>query len=263
VTLQDDVPAKASWPFVRTMVERDVVLSTSDVAAQLVRSVTVALPLAVWAHWQTRGRGRGSHEWWSDAGSLTFTIAIDPPAHGLGQMALPRVALATAVAVIDAIGELGFGELSLGIRWPNDLECGGKKLGGILPEVVNLADGERLLIGVGLNVQTKLEAAPEEVRAMATSLEAVWSGAIAKDLSPRLLAAILRRFEAILGRLASADAALAGRWNELDVLRGRRVRVDVGSHVVEGRGCGIDALGALCLDDGRVMDRIFGGTVLR
>jgi BirA family transcriptional regulator, biotin operon repressor / biotin---[acetyl-CoA-carboxylase] ligase len=263
VTLQDDVPAKASWPFVRTMVERDVVPSTSDVAALLLRSGTVALPLLVWAHRQTQGRGRGSHEWWSDAGSLTFTMAIDPPAHGLGKMALPRVALATAVAVIDALGDLGFGELGLGIRWPNDLECGGKKLGGILPEVVDVADGERLLIGIGVNVHTNLEQAPVEVQAMATSLEAVSSGAIANELRPRLLAGILRRFEAIVGRLASADGALEDRWNELDVLRNRRVHVDLGSHVVEGRGCGIDGLGALCLDDGRAMVRIFGGTVLR
>jgi BirA family transcriptional regulator, biotin operon repressor / biotin---[acetyl-CoA-carboxylase] ligase len=263
VTFCDDVSSKASWPFVRTMVEREVVLSTNDVAAEILRSGGVALPLAVWAHRQTRGRGRGNHEWWSDDGSLTFTIAIDPPAHGLGQIVLPRVALATAVAVIDALVERGFGGLGLGIRWPNDLECGGRKLGGILPEGVELAEGERLLIGVGLNVQTNLEDAPAEVRAMATSLEAALPGTNAKDLRAGLLASILRRFELVLGKLASADPALAGRWNDLDVLRDRRVRVDVGTHVVEGRGGGIDADGALCVDDGRTTVRFFGGTVLR
>jgi BirA family transcriptional regulator, biotin operon repressor / biotin---[acetyl-CoA-carboxylase] ligase len=263
VTLSDDVSSKASWPFVRTMVEREVVLSTNDVAAEMLRAGGVALPLVVWAHRQTRGRGRGNHEWWSDDGSLTFTMAIEPRAHGLGRIVLPRVALATAVAVIDALGERGFGGLGLGIRWPNDLECGGRKLGGILPERVDLADGQRLLIGVGLNVQTNLEEAPAEVRAMATSLEAVSSRAKANELRVRLLPAILRRFEAILGRLASADPALTDRWNELDVLRDRRVRVDVGTHVVEGRGGGIDADGALCVDDGRTTVRFFGGTVLR
>jgi biotin-(acetyl-CoA carboxylase) ligase len=132
-----------------------------------------------------------------------------------------------------------------------------------LPEGVDLTDGERLLIGVGLNVQTNLEEAPEEVRALATSLEHISPGAVAKDLRVWLLAAILRRFEAILGRLATADPTLTDRWNELDVLRDRRVRVDVGTHVVEGRGEGIDADGALCLDDGRRTVRFFGGTVLR
>ena len=209
MTLCGDDPGKTTWPFVKTIVERDVVRSTNDVAADLVRAGAVRLPLLVWAHRQTSGRGRGDHDWWSDCGSLTFTIAIDPPAHGLAWMALPCVALATAVAVIDAIGELGFGGLGLGIRWPNDIECGGRKLGGILPEVVNTGDGDRLLIGVGLNVETNLTEAPEEVRAMATSLAAVSSLAQATELQPRLLAAILREIERVVGRLASADSALS------------------------------------------------------
>ena len=238
MTLCGDDPGKTTWPFVKTIVERDVVRSTNDVAADLVRAGAVALPLLVWAHRQTSGRGRGDHDWWSDCGSLTFTIAIDPPAHGLAWMALPCVALATAVAVIDAIGELGFGGLGLGIRWPNDIECGGRKLGGILPEVVNTGDGDRLLIGVGLNVETNLTEAPEEVRAMATSLAAVSSLAQATELQPRLLAAILREIERVVGRLASADSALSARWSELDTLRNQTVRVDVGSHVVVGRRTG-------------------------
>ena len=60
MTLTEDALAKTSWPFVRTMVECDVVQSTNDVAALLVRTGAVALPLVVWAHRQTRGRGRGT-----------------------------------------------------------------------------------------------------------------------------------------------------------------------------------------------------------
>jgi BirA family biotin operon repressor/biotin-[acetyl-CoA-carboxylase] ligase len=263
VTFRDDVPTKSSWPFVRTMIERDVALSTSDLAAELVRSRALALPLAVWAHRQTGGRGRGRHEWWSDAGSLTFTMAIDPAAHGLTQLVLPRVALATAVAVIDALGEVGFRDPDLGIRWPNDLECRGRKLGGILPEPVELLDGHRLLIGVGLNVQTNLDQAPVAVRAMASSLAILSSGTIENELQPRLLAGIFRNFESILGRLVLGDCRLRARWNELDLLRDRLVGVDVGTHVVRGRGSGIGADGELCLDDGKTTIRLFGGTVLR
>ena len=222
MTLRDDAPTKTSWPFVRTMVERDVVLSTNDVAAELVRAGAVALPLAVWAHRQTRGRGRGSHEWWSDAGSLTFTIAIDPAAHGLAQMVLPRVALATAVAVIDALGELGFREPGLGIRWPNDLECGGRKLGGILPESVELEDGDRLLIGVGLNVQTNLDEAPAEVRAMATSLAAIFVGSHRERASAAAAGGDLAAFRVDSGPAGVGETRqLAARWNELDLLRDR------------------------------------------
>jgi BirA family transcriptional regulator, biotin operon repressor / biotin---[acetyl-CoA-carboxylase] ligase len=265
VTLRDDIPpqAQASWPFVKRVFEHEVVDSTNDVAARLVRDPVCSLPLAVWAHRQTRGRGRGSHTWWSDDGSLTFTLAIDPAAHGLAQVLEPRVALGTAVAVIEAIRELGYGQTGLGIRWPNDLECGGRKLGGILPEVVELEAGRRLLIGVGLNVRTNLADAPDEVQAMATSLATMFSSGIEHELMPRLLAAILRHFAAILRPLSIGDPELGARWNELDVLRGCLVRVDAGSHVVEGRAVGIDALGALCLDHRGATIELFGGTVLR
>src|SRR5262249_44928450 len=140
------------WPFVRTMVAVEEVDSTSDHAAELVRKGSIALPLAVWARRQTRGRGRGSHSWWSDAGSLLFTLAIDPVAHRLAVAAEPKLALTAAVAILDALHELELGGPSLGIRWPNDLEAEGRKLGGLLPERVETPKGHRILIGVGLNV---------------------------------------------------------------------------------------------------------------
>jgi len=127
-------------PFVRTLIHREVVASTSDLARELVEAGEVELPLAVRATRQTRGRGRGTHRWWSDSGSLTFTIALDPAPHGLRDEHAPRIALATAVAVVDAIAHLRLSETP-GIRWPNDIEAGGRKLGGILPERVETRTG--------------------------------------------------------------------------------------------------------------------------
>ncbi len=113
--------------------------------------------------------------------------------------------------MIDALAELGFREAPIGIRWPNDLECAGKKLGGILPEPL-LLDGRRfLLIGVGLNVQTKLDEAPLLVRQMATSLEALSLAPIAGDFQARLMAAIFGHLELTIERLATGDRALPER----------------------------------------------------
>src|SRR5438105_2434385 len=138
-------------PFLKSLIRRDVVESTSDLARELVVAGAGELPLAVWARRQTRGRGRGTNLWWSDEGSLTFTIALDPAAHGLRPELEPRLALATAVVVIDAIVPLDLAQPP-GIRWPNDIEAGGRKLAGILPERVETPRGPRLLIGIGLNV---------------------------------------------------------------------------------------------------------------
>jgi len=253
----------SGWPFAGTMLAYAVVESTSDCASDLLNRGVDALPLVVWAKTQTQGRGRGSHQWWSDAGSLTFTIAIDPAAHGLAVEHEPKLALATAVAVIDAVLELELGRPTIGIRWPNDLEVDGLKLGGILPERLATAHGNRVLIGIGLNVCTRLADAPAEVRTMATSLADLHAGQLDAEVSPRLLSAILRRFESILGRLVDGDPELAAQWNGLDLLRDRWVSVDRGTNVVAGWGRGIDHDGAFCLDDGRQLIRLFGGRVLR
>jgi BirA family transcriptional regulator, biotin operon repressor / biotin---[acetyl-CoA-carboxylase] ligase len=251
------------WPFVNTTVVYDIVDSTSDRAAELVREGCCALPLAVWARTQTQGRGRGTHEWWSDAGSLTLTLAIDPLAHGLTVENEPKLALATAVAVIEALNELELGSPSLGIRWPNDLEAEGRKLGGILPESLETPHGRRILIGIGLNVRSNLAAAPTAVRAMATSLVALHAKSLDESISERLIPAFLGRFDLALQRLALRTPELACQWARLDLLRDKWVRVDLGTHQVAGWGQGIDNEGALCLDDGQQTQRIFGGQVIR
>lgn len=237
---------------------RDVVASTSDEARRLVLEGRTTLPAVVWANRQTAGRGRGSHTWWSDDGSLTFTVALDPAAHGLRTEHEPRLALATAVAVIDVL-ESNLPGGTLGIRWPNDIEVDGRKLGGILPERVETPGGPRLLVGIGLNVRTNLADAPRAIRAMATTVEE-FRGPV--DLAG-LLQAILGRFETVLPELARDDPALAERWNQLDTLAGQSLRVDLGTRILTGRGLGIDPRGGLRLVGETGEFTLYGGQVLR
>jgi BirA family biotin operon repressor/biotin-[acetyl-CoA-carboxylase] ligase len=251
-----------SWPFVRKLIHHEVLESTSDLARRLIDEGEAGLPFAVRATRQTRGRGRGTHRWWSDSGSLTFTIALDPVAHGLRIDHEPRLALATAVAIIDAIAPLGL-DVVPGIRWPNDVEAAGRKLGGILPERRETSQGPRLLIGIGLNVASRLADAPLEVRQMAATLSDLQSEPPTTIDVERLLRAILVGFADVLDRLVRDDPALAARWAALDVLDGRPVRVDLGPRIVSGMGRGIDPEGALCLAAEEGVIRLFGGQVLR
>jgi BirA family biotin operon repressor/biotin-[acetyl-CoA-carboxylase] ligase len=251
-----------SWPFVRTMIVRDLVTSTSDLAGQLVAGADFELPLGVWATHQTQGRGRATNRWWSGVGSLTFTVALDPTQHGLRLDHEPRVALATAVAVIDSLAPFGL-SAPLGIRWPNDIEAAGRKLGGILPERVSTPRGAVLLIGVGINVAPQLDEAPPEIRRMATSLAELGGTAASSGSVPALLSAILSGLRPRLDELARDDPALAAQWSALDSLRGREVRVDLGPRTVTGVAHGIDAEGALCVAAEEGLLRLFGGRVLR
>jgi BirA family biotin operon repressor/biotin-[acetyl-CoA-carboxylase] ligase len=221
------------------------------------------LPLLIWANKQTQGRGRNGNLWWSDEGSLTFTLVLDPIAHGLSPDQEPRLALTAAVATIEAIGILGLANVGIGIRWPNDIEVNGRKLAGILPERVDTKFGHRLLIGVGVNVLSQLEQAPLEIQRVATSLSTLGPELLNCSFIARFLAATLERFEDALRRLVVDDPRLVAEWNRLNLLRDQIVRVVLGPKTVSGRVQGIDTQGALILHDGQQQRHLLGGQVLR
>lgn len=248
--------------FIKTWMYKEVVESTNDLARQVVSDGLGDCPVLVSAERQTRGRGRGAHTWWSDQGSLTITIGLDPVAHGLRTEHEPRVALATAVAVIDALAHWIPRE-SLKLRWPNDIEVEGLKVCGILPERVETRHGVRLLIGIGINVSTRLDEAPAEIRRMATSLAQHAPNFVTTTDRGRLLAKLVAHFEESIHRLAEDDPGLAVRWDQLDALRNRPVRLDIGPRIVQGIGCGIDPSGALRLASDHGVLLHYGGQVLR
>jgi BirA family biotin operon repressor/biotin-[acetyl-CoA-carboxylase] ligase len=252
-----------SLPFARTVLHCPSVDSTNTLAKSLLLQSPVDLPLLVWADIQTLGRGRGANQWWSDEGSLTFTVGLDPAAHGLRIDQEPRLALVAALAMIEAINDLRLSVPEIGIRWPNDVEAKGRKLCGILPERVEAEGTSRLLIGVGVNVLSCIDQAPTCVRRMATSLSALHPLPLSPSILPRLLKGWLNHFESNLERLAREDPSLANFWNNLNLLHEQIVRVLIGPRVIEGRVLEIDAHGALCLNDGKQILRLFGGQVLR
>ena len=252
----------------RLPIDRFAVLdSTSDEARRRVVAGGVESPFVVRADRQTHGRGRGSNIWWSDSGSLMFTLALDPVAVGIERRNEPKLALVAGLAVIEASRRIV--DAPIGIRWPNDVEVFEKKLAGVLPERVETDEGARILIGVGLNVSTRFADAPADVRAMATSLielieEHGSAGSLpAESAFDALLTGFLDSFAKNLTALVQDDPVLSERWNALDRLAGRIVRVQLGDRTVVGIGGGIDDDGGLILDteDGRLT--LYGGQVLR
>jgi BirA family transcriptional regulator, biotin operon repressor / biotin---[acetyl-CoA-carboxylase] ligase len=254
---------KATLPFVRELFHTSEIESTNNLAKDMLLRGTNELPLLVWADEQTLGRGRGDNRWWSDQGSLTFTIGLDPSRYGLRIDQELRLALMTAVAVIETIGALHLTAPGIGIRWPNDVEVNGRKLCGILPERVETREGRRLIIGVGLNVLTRIDQAPADIQGMATSLNELQPQPLEPSVLPQLLAGVLTRFEAELDRLAVDDPNLAERWNSLNLLLNQVVRISLGPRVVEGKVLEIDPQGALRVHDGQQVHQLFGGQVLR
>src|SRR5947209_1149659 len=145
--------------------------STNDEGLRLAAAGAIEGPTLILADRQTGGRGRGSNAWWSDEGSLVFTLVFDPRRRGIGPDRTPLVALAGARAIVRGLGPWMRSRPS--IRWPNDVEVEGRKLAGLLCEEAWETHDPLVLLGVGINVETRLDEAPAEVRARATTLAEV------------------------------------------------------------------------------------------
>lgn len=125
--------------------------------------------LVVIADRQTRGRGRRGRDFSSPGGLGLYLSVLLHPAGPLSGVA--QLTAWAAVAVREGIGACC--GISPGIKWPNDLVSGGKKLCGILTELeleAETGDLAGVILGVGINVgQTEDDFGPA-LSPIATSL---------------------------------------------------------------------------------------------
>jgi BirA family biotin operon repressor/biotin-[acetyl-CoA-carboxylase] ligase len=250
--------------------------STNDRAAELAGRSELPTPALVVTRHQTAGRGRGEKTWWAGEGALTFSLVLDTEVQGIYPRDWPRLSLAAAVAVCDAIQAEGtkHGAWSLGnssstcspppapcsIKWPNDVLLNGRKVAGILIESPGGAAPakNRLIVGIGINMNNSLQAAPTEVRPSGTALCDVTGQQY--ELAQALLA-VLRALEARFTQLANGDSRLPAAWQQLDFLANRRVVVETNGKRVECHAQGIGDDGALVVKTDAGPQSFYSGTV--
>ena len=184
----------------------------------------------VTADQQSAGRGRQGRTWSAPPGSAVLMSLI---VRNLGQSPalLPLVA---AVAVCEAAESVA--EVRCEIKWPNDVWVDRRKLAGILVEG-RFAEGWAV-VGIGLNVSTRVEEFPPELRSSATSLLAATGAELGNE---DVLSALLESLER---RLSTRPDELLDAWRARDALYGERVSWNGG----EGTATGIDDSGALIVD---------------
>ena len=111
---------------------------------------------------QTEGRGRLGRQWLSPPGvSILCSIVLEPQVE---TPRLPELSLVAGRACAGAIAAVT--RLEPEIKLPNDILIGGGKAAGILAE----AQGRRVVLGIGINVNVKEDELPAEVDLPATSL---------------------------------------------------------------------------------------------
>lgn len=166
----------------------------------------------VWAREQTAGRGRRGNVWLCPAGEgVAFSFWTRPT---LPRGDWPLMALMAAWSISEVLrDEWG---VNGGIKWPNDVWIDGKKLAGILVEIVD----DVVIIGIGINANVKIF--PQGMEGTATSIF-LQSG---MEVDPRdLIEKIIACLRRALSELESHRGRLMDQVRSRCVLRGRWVRL--------------------------------------
>ena len=209
-------------------------------------------PAVVVTEHQSGGRGRRGRHWLSPFGRnlyLSMLWYFDELPHPL-----PACSLVVAVQVAHALLNLGIHDVAL--KWPNDVYAGGRKLAGVLLELVGEAAGPyKVVVGVGVNVNMVSAAIDQPWTSMRLCSGRDWDrNLVAGRLVDGLMAGLARFAREGLGPFREG-------WDTLDMTRGHRVVVQLPQGSAEGRALGPDADGALRVRTARGVERFHAGEV--
>ena len=123
------------------------VTSTNDVAINLIKEKKKKIG-CIYADIQTRGRGTRGRKWVSAHGNLFGSIFFPlrknyPPFN--------EFSIINSV-IISSVIEHFCEKKKISFKWPNDVFVNGKKICGILQELITLNSKKFLIIGIGVNV---------------------------------------------------------------------------------------------------------------
>jgi BirA family transcriptional regulator, biotin operon repressor / biotin---[acetyl-CoA-carboxylase] ligase len=200
---------------------------------------------------QTAGQGRHGKHWHSEPNAGLYVSMVLRPA--LRADSLPVLTLALGLAAADAIAEAT--GITCDLRWPNDVMVEGKKVAGILVQLVESA----AIAGIGVNVShTKF---PPEIAAEATSLRIVSNRPHSREQLLVALMGAVDRYCRVLEDQGGRDAILMMFSRRSSYARNKRVRVEQGASTLEGTTAGLDPSGFLIIrgDDGKEQLVLAGG----
>ncbi|AZU63127.1 biotin--[acetyl-CoA-carboxylase] ligase [Neobacillus mesonae] len=217
--------------------------STQKIAHKLA-SQGVPEGTVVIADEQRSGKGRMNRNWHSPKYTGIWMSLILKPNIPLTKA--PQLTLLTAVAVVQAMEEIT--GLTPGIKWPNDILIDGKKVTGILTELQAEADRiHSIIIGVGINVNQKLEDFPLELQDKASSLSIQKGEQISRA---ELIRTIFKHFEKLYSLyLKQGFIPIKILWEGYAVSIGRILKARTLTEVIEGKALGITDEGVLKIED--------------
>jgi BirA family transcriptional regulator, biotin operon repressor / biotin---[acetyl-CoA-carboxylase] ligase len=219
--------------------------STNDIAKTWLQDGAPSGAVVI-ADEQLKGRGRKGRTWHTPPNvALALSVILRP-----NQQYLSRINLVGALAIYDLATYVG--ATQVGIKWPNDVQINGRKVSGILPEVI--WDGHELVgVVLGMGVNVRVDFSETELKDKAVSLEMI----VNKKMNRvDLLDYLLKRIDMWYQRIASE--ALFMTWKSRLNMLGTRVVIED----LEGLAVNVEPDGALLVqDDFDVMQRVLAGDI--
>jgi|SRR5690554_2529311 len=222
--------------------------STNAVAVRKARSGEDNFLLV--AEEQSNGRGRRGRQWCSPYAANLYLTYVWPVTAGVKQ--IEALSLTAGLALYQALSEYAIS--GLGVKWPNDLLVGDKKIAGILIELVgDITDRSSAVIGIGINVNVLEQ---PEVDQPWTSMRAELGRQLDRN---QLLEQVFARLQQLLRIQADCGfAALREQWEAAHLWHERMAILCAGDEKITGKVLGVTDTGQLRLQvDGR--EQLFAG----
>ncbi len=207
---------------------------------------------------QTSGRGRRGRQWLAPPGGsicLSFSWTFREVPQELGALGL-----VIGVCALRALAGLGVAQL--GLKWPNDLLAGGRKLGGVLIELRAESAGPAcVVIGIGLNVALGAEVRGAIAATGIAATDLICAGLRSPDRNAIIAAVVGECLAGLQGFEREGLKPFIEHWRAADALAGKPVAVSGAQGTAQGIARGIDLHGALLLETREGVRRFISGDV--
>lgn len=206
------------------------------------------------AEYQQAGRGRRGRKWFSPFGANLYLSMYwrleQGPAAAIG------LSLVIGIVMAEVLRDLGASQVR--VKWPNDLYLQDRKLAGILVELTGkTGDAAQIVIGAGINLAMR-QVESDVINQGWINLQEAGIVIDRNTLAARLineLRAALELFE------QEGLAPYLSRWEKLDNFINRPVKLIIGDKEIVGISRGIDAQGALLLEQDGATKAWMGGEI--
>jgi len=194
------------------------------------------------AECQSAGRGRTGKNWVSPFGTNIYLSILWRFESGVASIS--GLSLAMGVAVVRALKRYRL--VGLGLKWPNDILCNHRKLGGILIEVRGDILGPcMVIVGLGLNCQMPSKSG-NLISQSWVDLEQILGSA--RPNRNVLVAQLLNEIFPIISNFDEIGLEpYLSEWRSKDCMVGRQASLTLGNQQIRGRIEGIDDLGMIIL----------------